>query len=234
VGGCNFLSDNRDMTFGTLSVEHETTVDRVLTEVRRALFDGELQPGTPLREVALAESLGVSRSTVREALGMLVGEGLAVRVPNKGTAVRTTDPHAIQDVSRARTVLEVAGVWRWPDATEDLRDAVRAALAGYGDLVEGEPTNAELNEAHLAIHLAFVGLTGSERLVAMAAALNAEIRLALATVDRSRRNARDQVNSHDDLVRLLEEGRIEDAAAELAHHLEGAERSMLGALGLDV
>ena len=38
------------MTFGTLSVEHETTVDRVLTELRRALFDGELQPGTPLRD----------------------------------------------------------------------------------------------------------------------------------------------------------------------------------------
>ena len=68
----------------------------------------------------------------------------------------------------------------------------------------------------------------------MAAALNAEIRLALATVDRSRRNARDQVHSHSDLVRLLEEGRIEDAATRLAHHLEGAERSMLGALGLDV
>jgi DNA-binding GntR family transcriptional regulator len=68
----------------------------------------------------------------------------------------------------------------------------------------------------------------------MAAALNAEIRLALATVDRSRRNARDQVHSHGDLVRLLEEGRIEDAATGLAHHLEGAERSMLGALGLDV
>ncbi len=232
--GCKFLSDNRGMTFGTLNVEHETTVDRVHSEVRRALFDGELQPGTPLREVALAESLGVSRSTVREALGMLVGEGLAVRVPNKGTAVRTTDPHAIQDVSRARTVLEVAGVWRWPDADEDLRAQVRAALAAFSELVEGEPTNGELNEAHLAIHLSFVGLTGSDRLVAMAAALNAEIRLALATVDRSRRNARDQVHSHGDLVRLLDEGRTEEAAAELTHHLEGAERSMLGALGLDL
>jgi DNA-binding GntR family transcriptional regulator len=155
-------------------------------------------------------------------------------VPNKGTAVRTTDPHAIHDVSRARTVLEVAGVWRWRDASVDRRDAVRAALAGYESLVAGEPTNAELNEAHLAIHLAFVGLTGSERLVAMADALNAEIRLALATVDRSRRNARDQVHSHGDLVRLLEEGRVDDAATELAAHLEGAERSMLGALGLDV
>ncbi|MEP6817809.1 MAG: GntR family transcriptional regulator, partial [Marmoricola sp.] len=216
-----------------LRVEHETTVDRVLTELRRALFDGELQPGTPLREVALAESLGVSRSTVREALGMLVAEGLAVRVPNRGTAVRTTDPHAIRDVSRARTVLEVAGIWHWDDAAEGQRDAVRSALTAYSRLARGHPTNAELNQAHLAIHRSFVGLTGSERLVAAADALNAEIRLALASVDRSRRNAREQLHSHSDLVKMLESGDVEGAAAELGHHLAHAEDSMLGALGLD-
>jgi DNA-binding GntR family transcriptional regulator len=221
------------MTFGTLHVEHETTVDRVLAELRRALFDGELQPGTPLREIALAESLGVSRSTVREALGMLVAEGLAVRVPNRGTAVRTTDPQAIHDVSRARTVLEVAGVRRWTEATEEQRGEVRSALSTYSELVRGEPSNAELNEAHLAIHRSFVGLTGSERLVAAADALNAEIRLALASVDRSRRNAREQLHSHGDLVKLLESGRTEEAATELGHHLVHAEESMLGALGLE-
>ena len=94
------------MTFGTLSVEHEPRSTACSTEVRRALFDGELEPGTPLREVALAESLGVSRSTVREALGMLVAEGLAVRVPNKGTAVRdhrsARDPGRVPGPDRAR------------------------------------------------------------------------------------------------------------------------------------
>jgi DNA-binding GntR family transcriptional regulator len=220
------------MTFATLRVEHETTVDRVLSELRRALFDGELQPGTPLREIALAESLGVSRSTVREALGMLVGEGLAVRVPNRGTAVRTTDPHAIHDVSRARAVLEVAGIQRWHEATEEQRDAVRSALAEFAEAARGNPTNAELNEAHQAIHRSFVGLTGSERLVAAADALSAEIRLALASVARTRRNAREQLHSHSDLVGMLESGDIEGAAAELGHHLVHAEESMLGALGL--
>ena len=78
----------------------------------------------------------------------------------------------------------------------------------------------------------FVGLTGSERLVAMADALNAEIRLALASVDRTRRDAPDQAHSHTELVRLLEAGEVETAATELAHHLHGAEISMLGALGL--
>jgi len=58
--------------FRSLSLEHSSTVDRVAEELRRAVFDGELESGTPLREVALAESLAVSRSTVREALGVLV------------------------------------------------------------------------------------------------------------------------------------------------------------------
>ena len=78
--------------FSTLSLEPVTTVDRVAEELRRSLFEGELGPGTPLREVALAEALGVSRSTVREALGLLVAEGLADRVPNSGTQVRRLDP----------------------------------------------------------------------------------------------------------------------------------------------
>ena len=45
--------------FETLNLAHSSTVDRVAEELRRALFEGELDPGTPLREVALADSLGV-------------------------------------------------------------------------------------------------------------------------------------------------------------------------------
>jgi DNA-binding GntR family transcriptional regulator len=47
---------------GTLPVEPASTVDRVAEDLRRAIFDGELESGTPLREVAIAASLGVSRS----------------------------------------------------------------------------------------------------------------------------------------------------------------------------
>ena len=65
-------------------MEHSSTVDRTVAELRRAIFDGELESGIPLREVALAETLRVSRPTVREALGMLVAEGLAVREPHRG------------------------------------------------------------------------------------------------------------------------------------------------------
>jgi DNA-binding GntR family transcriptional regulator len=216
--------------FAHLHVDPVSTVDRVAEELRRALFDGELEPGTPLREVALADSLGVARSTVREALGVLVSEGLADRVPNKGTAVHAPSADEIRDVCRARGVLETAGVRRWNDASEESRDAVRSALTDFHRLAQTTATPQELTAAHLQIHRALAGLTESRRLVAAAESLYAEIRLVLARLDRTRGNVREQAHSHGDLLRLLERGHLAEAEAELAAHLAGAEQSLLESL----
>jgi DNA-binding GntR family transcriptional regulator len=218
--------------FATLSLEHSSTVDRVADELRRALFDGEVEPGTPLRELALADAMGVSRSTIREGLGVLVAEGLATREPNRGVFVTALDPDAVRDVGRARAVLEVAGVRRWEAASEEARDAVRQALADFHSAASSRATPSELTAAHLAIHRSLAGLTESPRLLALADALYAEIRLGLAKVDRIRRNARDQVASHRTLLTLLERGDVESAARELEDHLSHAETSMLEALHL--
>lgn len=218
--------------FGNLTLEHSSTVDRVAHELRRALFDGEVEPGTPLRETALAGAMGVSRSTIREALAALVNEGVATRAPNRGVYVTELDPDSVRDVCRSRAVLETAGVRRWAEATEESRDAVRRALAEFTAAAESEASPAELTAAHLAIHRALVGLTESPRLMSLADALSAEVRLGLAKVDRIRRNAGDQVTSHRALLDLLESDDVAAAATELEHHLEHAETSMLTALHL--
>lgn len=213
--------------YSTLSLEPLSTVDRVVEELRRSLFSGELGPGTPLREVALGDALGVSRSTVREALTVIVAEGLADRVPNRGTQVRRLDPAQVKDVCRARAVIETAGVRRWTEVEEELRDDVRRALETYSELRPSDCTTAEFTAAHLAIHRSLAALTGSARLVATTESLHAEVRLALAKVDRSRGNAAEQVHSHGYLLGLLESGDVEGAASELADHLAEAEESML-------
>ncbi len=226
------MTDHPASPFATLSLEHSSTVDRVADELRRALFDGEVGPGTPLREIALADAMGVSRSTIREALGVLVAEGLATREPNRGVFVTELDPEAVRDVGRARAVLEVAGVRRWEAAGDQARDAVRQALVDFHTAASSQATPSELTAAHLAIHRALAALSESPRLLALADSLYAEIRLALAKVDRIRRNAPDQVTSHRTLLTLLERGDVEAAAQELEHHLEHAESSMLEALHL--
>lgn len=216
--------------FDSLHLTHSSTVDRVAEELRRAVFEGELESGTPLREVALADSLGVSRSTIREALGVLVAEGVATREPNRGVSVTSPDPEAITDVSRARTVLEVAGLRHWARAEEASRQAVRTALTAYADAVAAGASYQELNARHLALHLSLVGLTESPRLVSMAESLIAELKVALAQIDRIRRNAHDQAGSHARLLDLLDRGEVEAAVTDLEHHLAEAEVAIRQAL----
>ncbi len=219
-------------SFDSLRLAHSSTVDRVAEELRRALFEGELQPGTQLREVALTEAMGVSRSTVREALAVLVAEGLATREPNRGVHVTELDPESVGDVCRSRAVLEVAGLRRWSDAGEAARQAVRQAISNFTEAARSDAGATALTATHLAIHRAFVGLTESTRLNALADSLAAEVRLGLAKVDRIRRNTAEQVISHEALLDLLERGDIEAAASQLEQHLEHAEQSMLTALHL--
>ena len=224
--------DHAPEPFATLAVEHSSTVDRVAEELRRAVFEGEVESGTPLREMALAASLHVSRPTVREALGLLVAEGLATREPNRGVSVTSPDPASIRDVCRARVVLEIAGVRGWPTASEEARQAVRDALVDFASAATGS-TYQVLNERHLHFHRTLVGLVGSPRLEAMALALYSELRLALAQVDRARQNAPDQAGSHTLLVELLESGDVEATVAELERHLAGAEVAILERLHLE-
>jgi DNA-binding GntR family transcriptional regulator len=223
--------------FATLHVEHASTVERVAAELRRAVFEGEVESGTPLRELALAESLGVSRPTVREALAILVAEGLATREPHRGVTVATPQADSVRDVCRARWVLEGAGVQAWPTADAVRRNRVRETLEAYISAVhDGDSSYEELNERHLAFHVSLVELTGSPRLVQMAEALMDELKLALAQVDRLSRNAHDQADSHEGLVKLLEADQIEglDGAYEfLRAHIDHAQLEIIEALGLE-
>ena len=216
--------------FASLHLELSSTVERVTQELRRAIFDGELESGTALRELALAESLGVSRPTVREALAVLVAEGMATREPNRGVSVATAEAESVTDICHARWILEGAGVRRWPEATEEQRDLVRSTLAAYTSAVREGGSYQALNERHLAFHVSLVGLTGSQRLVHMADSLMDELKLALAQVDRLRRNAHDQAETHTALVRLLEDDDIPGATAFLRQHLADAETEIIEAL----
>lgn len=219
--------------YDSLELEHSSTVERAAESLRHAMFDGDIAPGTPLREVAIAEQLGVARSTVREALTQLTGEGLVTRKPNRGVAVTSYDRGQVHDLVGARLVVERAGAHCWTDADAALREAVHEALARYTHLAESGAPAREITEAHLDFHRRIVALTGNERLAALADQLYAEIRLALAHLDRLRSNARAQITDHRRLLELIETGDGPAVDAALRDHLNHAETSIYEALLAD-
>ena len=226
------LSDNRQCAgtgrycqpvLDVPDIDRSSTTEKVASALRNMLFAGDLLPGTPLREITLADSFGVARSTVREALSVLTAEGLVRKAPNRGATVTHLSERDLAEIFEARQVLEEAGL-RAGAAGADLTGAEKALetyarAAGRGDQVT---TTA----AHLDFHTSLVAILGNSRLLANAEILTGDLRLALASVERARRNARQQVDSHRRLLRLMQRGDVEAAVAELRAHLSSAQTSV--------
>jgi len=74
--------------------------------IRDGISAGQVKPGAWLRQDDLAQKLGVSQVTVREALNRLVSEGLAVHVPHKGVKAVTISIDDLGDIYDMRALLE--------------------------------------------------------------------------------------------------------------------------------
>src|SRR6201997_2552635 len=79
---------------------------RAAALIRGMIFDGELLPGEKLRQVELAERIGVSRSPLREALRTLESEGVVTYEINRGYVVAKLDDDDLGQIHRMRTLLE--------------------------------------------------------------------------------------------------------------------------------
>jgi DNA-binding GntR family transcriptional regulator len=92
----------------------------VLAELRRSLVSGELRPGTRIQQEKIADTLGVSRHPVREALKVLEGEGQIQYIPQRGYYVADLDPTELQEIYLLREILEnQATVFATPRFTDE-------------------------------------------------------------------------------------------------------------------
>src|SRR5262245_17201456 len=79
---------------------------RVYAHVKERLLDGRFAGGTLLSENDVAQSLGLSRTPVRQAFARLQAEGLLELYPKRGALVVPITPSEADDVFEARLLLE--------------------------------------------------------------------------------------------------------------------------------
>lgn len=87
-------------------IPRETLHDRVYAELRRSLIHGAFATGEMLRIQELAEKLQTSTMPVREALARLVSEQALEALPNRSVRVPVISRERLEDLARARTLIE--------------------------------------------------------------------------------------------------------------------------------
>ena len=80
--------------------------EQVLDLLRREIVEMRLRPGQRLVERELIQRIGVSRTTIREALRELAAEGLVTTIPQKGAIVAVPSWREAEEVYEVRALLE--------------------------------------------------------------------------------------------------------------------------------
>jgi DNA-binding GntR family transcriptional regulator len=111
--------------------------EQVVSSLRQAILDNHLQPGQRLVERELIERLGVSRTTVREALRELTTEGLVTVVPQRGAIVSMPDAEAASDLYEVRAALESLAVRKFvANASDEQMVRLREAVEGFAEVAD--------------------------------------------------------------------------------------------------
>jgi DNA-binding GntR family transcriptional regulator len=203
-----------------VSLDRSTLRERSLESLRSAIVSGQYHPGDHLSEVELADLLGVSRGTVREALRHLQQEGL-VTAGNRGMLrVNSLTRTQVRELFQVRAALEGMAVREI--IASPRRDAavgaLRAALEHLRDDVEDFPARID---ADLAFHLQLCRQAGNSMLVETWQHLEGRMRVAIlnGAAWQAPMMARDR---HAPIVDAIERGDVTAALHVVDEHMAAA------------
>jgi DNA-binding GntR family transcriptional regulator len=205
-----------------------TDAQTVYADLRGQILSGALPPGTPLREIALAERFGVSRTPVREALRRLQQDRL-LAPGGRGMQVRAIDPHEVVQVYDMRVLLEAEAAGQ---AARSRGDADLMRLEGLlaRDRALADPDDATRTRTNLEFHAALWQATHNPVLLDLLDRLS----IHLVHAPRSTLSVGDRWSTAlDEHARLIAavRARDEEAAREIARrHMTTAREIRLGLL----
>jgi DNA-binding GntR family transcriptional regulator len=210
----------------TIGQSHQPLRDKVVHELRRRIIDGVYSPGDRLTEDRLADTFGVSRNPVREAIRVLEAEGFLIAQPRRGAVVASMSAQNLRDLFDVRLSLEVLAA----------RLAAQRGGAAAASVLEPMLTRAHATRAAVGLavlntefHAAICALSGNALLTSLMESLHGRLQWVYRGSVETR--AERSWAEHERLARAILAG-DEDAAAECAReHVLAARRTALAAAG---
>jgi DNA-binding GntR family transcriptional regulator len=217
--------------YSNKSVAPQQVRDWVEERIREAIFGGQFKPGEWLRQLRVADQLGVSELPVREAFKKLAAEGLVEYLPYRGMRVRVFSADDIADFYKIRAFLEGMAAYY---AAENITAEELVELKALVTQMEGHLALEDLAE-HRVLNRRFheVIFTASRRTY-----LIHELRQLWtvfpsmlwggfsATTTKSLQDTYDRVE-HRGIIAALEEGNASQAELVMRQHIDGSGNRLL-------
>jgi GntR family transcriptional regulator, rspAB operon transcriptional repressor len=204
---------------------HRRMADQVYEQLREQIVTGVRAPGDKLDPTEVAESLGVSRTPVREAVLRLDADGLVERQPYRGVVVAGIDLAAAADVVAMRLQLEtLAARAAVPLLQDDDLSEMRDVHARLEQAMVGEDAQESFRQLNREFHLILYRVAGSPALLRVIEDLSGQAERVRLHFDVRRGRA---VNDHADILNACAARDTEAVVAATREHIIGPYLLML-------
>ncbi|MBL8691188.1 MAG: FCD domain-containing protein [Rhodospirillaceae bacterium] len=201
----------------------------VQEEIVRMILSGELDAGAQVKEFAIADRLGVGRSSVREAFRALEEAGLVRLEKNRGVFVREIGDNEAEEMYAVRAGLdELAGRLLAPRITADQVDELKRLVDDLEVLLAPE-TFATYFPLNLRFHDRIVEMTGNGKLLVMYRRLINEMHLLRRRGLLRGGGLLVSNDEHRAIVAALASRDAEAAAAAMRDHVRSGRNRMMAA-----
>ena len=200
--------------------------EQVSDVLRARIAAGFFRPGARLPESEIAQALGVSRNTLREAFRLLEREHLLVQELNRGTFVRVPTPADVAHLYRMRRAVECSVVA--PITKPIIEPSLAHAVESGREALAADDGQA-LGTANIAFHQALVALARDPRLDELMRGLFAELRLVFHVMGNPRWYHEPYLPRNEKILAALTAGDGPGAAALLDEYLRDAEHQLVAA-----
>lgn len=198
-----------------------TSLRHVVTNnIRRAIFDGKLKPGSRLRELDISRQMGVSRGPIREAMRVLEQEGLLYSHPYKETTVaEVTEEEALEVLIPIRLVIEQFAIRKIIAELDDSHfKRLRSIVAEMREGVK-QQNFSKVVDCDLAFHEYLVSLCDSSNLMGIWISIYNRIRLVISTQGQSYEDLNVLCEDHERLIQALETKNLSHVSRLLHEHI---------------
>jgi DNA-binding GntR family transcriptional regulator len=199
----------------------------IASNLRRLIAEGNLLPGTHLVESDVAEKLGVSRGSLREALCILESEGLVNRLPGRGSFVAKISERDIREIYSLRTIMEKEALRLAVDriTQKDVEDL--ESILDLMFLAAEEGDNAEVLDLDLKFHERIWEIADHSRLKSYLDEIAVHVRMYVAIQTSQYESLSVGISDHRQLLDAINSGDADTATKIIVEHLQVATNTLL-------
>ncbi|SDQ20432.1 GntR family transcriptional regulator [Virgibacillus salinus] len=200
----------------------------IADQLKRKIWNEEIQFGERLLETDLAESFDVSRSTIREALKILEIEELVISQARKGTYVADFTEQDLDEIIELRTLIESQAF------TQAIKSLEKKHIEFLEQIIEQMKKKAdekdwnELFDLDMQFHSYVVNLCGNSRIIKIYDSLQVQIRTFLMHLDQYYSSFQAFYDEHKELLKALVSRDVHTVNESVKNHIAYVEAHLLG------